>query len=364
MRQKKTKAAFTLVELLVVMAIISFLMAVLVPALHVAREHGRETVCRSQLRQMSMALKTYTQDNDSRFPEASKTYAPDNETRVPGGRTLYHSAVSVSAPWAGRFRECCRWHDARIGFDSPLLRTEHPELRGSLWPYLGNHKIVRCPVGARANRLRGCHNQMHDPNIPIVPQYTYSMNCHLGGGLNTGTSATGSVRDKLDPRTLRSTEVRKETQVTRAAAEVFAFGEENSWAVNLWGQQPLDIRPEWAASYNLSGAYPGHDGTLRTPHLDILPTYEVELPLGALSRYENRFGDAFATCHRPRGGDLNTGHSYVVMLDGHVEKVTVSDQLRRSRRPADMGECRLGPGGNLARAWPLEIPPPGGWENQ
>lgn len=24
----------------------------------------------------------------------------------------------------------------------------------------------------------------------------------------------------------------------------------------------------------------------------------------------------------------------------------------------------MGPGGNLSLAWPIDIPPPGGWENQ
>jgi prepilin-type processing-associated H-X9-DG protein len=76
------------------------------------------------------------------------------------------------------------------------------------------------------------------------------------------------------------------------------------------------------------------------------------------------FGDAFATYHRPHGEDLNTGHSYVVMLDGHVEKVTVADQLRRSKQVPKLGQSPLGPGGNLALAWPSDIPPPGGWDNQ
>ena len=52
------------------------------------------------------------------------------------------------------------------------------------------------------------------------------------------------------------------------------------------------------------------------------------------------------------------------MLDGHVRKITVADQLRRSRRPEGMPESSLGPGGNLSLAWPLDVPPMGGWQNQ
>jgi len=54
----------------------------------------------------------------------------------------------------------------------------------------------------------------------------------------------------------------------------------------------------------------------------------------------------------------------VVMLDGHVEKVTARDQLRRSRQVPGIGTSRFGLGGNLSLAWPIDIPPPGGWENQ
>jgi len=41
------KKAFTLVELLVVIAVISLLMAIIVPVLHRVRQQGDETVCKS-----------------------------------------------------------------------------------------------------------------------------------------------------------------------------------------------------------------------------------------------------------------------------------------------------------------------------
>jgi hypothetical protein len=108
----------------------------------------------------------------------------------------------------------------------------------------------------------------------------------------------------------------------------------------------------------------GEHGTIGRPAaLQIETTYRLDA--GTLEKQEHyMLGDAFATCHRPRKGDLNAGHSYVSMLDGHVRQVTVADQLRKSRRIDGLPESRLGPGGNLFLAWPLNIPPPGGWENQ
>ena len=51
--------AFTLVELLVVMAIIGILIALLLPAVQAAREAARRMNCRSNLRQIGVALHSY-----------------------------------------------------------------------------------------------------------------------------------------------------------------------------------------------------------------------------------------------------------------------------------------------------------------
>ena len=107
-------------------------------------------------------------------------------------------------------------------------------------------------------------------------------------------------------------------------------------------------------------ACPRFDGCVYLGNLEVGCTYTLKGT--RLERHDHI--DAFATYHRPHKDDLNTGHSYTVMLDGHVRKVTVADQLRRSRQVPSLGPSQLGPGGNLALAWPSDIPPPGGWDNQ
>jgi prepilin-type N-terminal cleavage/methylation domain-containing protein len=62
------KTAFTLVELLVVIAIIAILAALLLPALGQGRLQVQQTVCRSNLKQLSVAHTLYIGDFDKDFP--------------------------------------------------------------------------------------------------------------------------------------------------------------------------------------------------------------------------------------------------------------------------------------------------------
>ena len=63
----RTPGAFTLVELLVVIAIIAILMSILMPALQKAREAARRISCGSRLRQWGTAIQMYTNDNDGQL---------------------------------------------------------------------------------------------------------------------------------------------------------------------------------------------------------------------------------------------------------------------------------------------------------
>lgn len=95
--------AFTLIELLVVIAIISLLIAILLPALSAARQAGFSTVCKTQQRQVGVAMLMYTND--------FKDYLPANENNKD---YVNNEAFSAWATFLGTDRDSYAWAGSYI----------------------------------------------------------------------------------------------------------------------------------------------------------------------------------------------------------------------------------------------------------
>ena len=64
----RTGAFFTLIELLIVIAIIAILASLLLPALHMAREKAKAVACTGKLKQIGFGINCYTSDYREYFP--------------------------------------------------------------------------------------------------------------------------------------------------------------------------------------------------------------------------------------------------------------------------------------------------------
>jgi prepilin-type N-terminal cleavage/methylation domain-containing protein len=62
------RLAFTLIELLIVIAIISLLISIILPALSRSRQIGRATLCMSNLHSLCESLQMYADTNEGRLP--------------------------------------------------------------------------------------------------------------------------------------------------------------------------------------------------------------------------------------------------------------------------------------------------------
>jgi len=112
----KKMYGFTLLELLVVIAIIAMLSSILLPALSKAREKGRQSVCISNLKQLTLAFIMYKNDNDGWYPPAC-----------------------ADSGWGNP--DLHRWHGERINTSSPFIISEQTPI----YPYLKNKEIRACP---------------------------------------------------------------------------------------------------------------------------------------------------------------------------------------------------------------------------
>jgi prepilin-type N-terminal cleavage/methylation domain-containing protein/prepilin-type processing-associated H-X9-DG protein len=147
MKNYKKNLGFTLVEMLIVIAIIGILMSMLVPSISRAKKHAKRIECASNLHQMYVASVTYATDYDrGHFPPAisSERWRP--------------MANDGAGEWQRYSRGWVDWykyenHDSDYGNNPPQdLKTywwgdkgETCITNGAIYPYVRDIRVYICP---------------------------------------------------------------------------------------------------------------------------------------------------------------------------------------------------------------------------
>lgn len=90
--RRKGELAFTLIELMVVIAIIAILASLLLPVLGQAKKKAMSIACANKVRQWGVALRMYTDDHQEKFPFKGTPRNPINAG--PNKKAWYNSAAS------------------------------------------------------------------------------------------------------------------------------------------------------------------------------------------------------------------------------------------------------------------------------
>jgi prepilin-type N-terminal cleavage/methylation domain-containing protein/prepilin-type processing-associated H-X9-DG protein len=139
--------AFSLIELLVVMAVIAILASLLLPSLSSAQAKGRQVACLNNLRQLQLGWTMYLSDHNNTMPENKMT-----------GTGLL-GCVSTTNSWVTG--------NAQASADPTLIK------QGSIYSYSPNTQVYRCP--ADRSTLFGASTPR---------ERSYSMDAYLNGGLD------------------------------------------------------------------------------------------------------------------------------------------------------------------------------------
>jgi prepilin-type N-terminal cleavage/methylation domain-containing protein/prepilin-type processing-associated H-X9-DG protein len=154
------KCAFTLTELLVVLAIIALLAALLLPALTSAKEKGKRAVCLSNLRQIGLATIAYAHDNEGKIPYGPKAppfTSPANFYPSTGAPTSLLSLQSGAPVGLGLLLQdhlstqrkvlFCPGNDQSLDTDAELANVGLRQAQGSYYyRHAGNTQLFDSPA--------------------------------------------------------------------------------------------------------------------------------------------------------------------------------------------------------------------------
>ena len=189
----KAKKGFTLLELLVVIAVIGMLMAIVLVVNSGATEGARAAKCKSHMRNLAQAVQSYA-ISSGHYPNAGSFVYLDT-TSSSGKLGMYKLARGWIGPnekskgvssSASKFAINSGWNESCMNnMDDTRSGAYYAVTNGTLWSLVRNIESYVCPQHRRVCRKHGAD-----------PLWSYAMNAYFGydNTLGKGVSSTWGGR--------------------------------------------------------------------------------------------------------------------------------------------------------------------------
>ena len=226
---RKSRAGFTIIELLVVIGILGILLAALLPMVGGSRDSALAAKCKNNMKNLALGVVSYAQANGEHghFPAAGFYRSVDAHSRK---KSYYpHRSWISNKGLISRLNQSMG--DVYLGEVAHFTDSENDVrnalTNGAIWQAVGaSYEIYRCPVHAREYEKKHSGRQ---------PGWSFMMNQEFGfnrDGLGKMPFFGSSINGRINVSTESNGKRNEKTNATRGHDKVLLFAEIQGIEVN------------------------------------------------------------------------------------------------------------------------------------